>query len=58
MISGGQPSSVRTVYGAARSYGAHKSNFKAVMINYDASSKLIDMTMYKERQDASVPLSF
>jgi fatty acid synthase subunit beta len=54
--SGGLPSSV-TVYGAARSYGTHKSTFKAVQIKYDAASKLIDMTMYEERQDVSVPLS-
>jgi fatty acid synthase subunit alpha len=54
--SGGLPSSV-TVHGAARSYGAHKPSFKAVEIQYDSTSKLIDMTMYEERQDTSVPLS-
>jgi fatty acid synthase subunit beta len=54
--SGGIPSSL-TVYGAARSYGTHDPSFKAVKIQYDSTSKLIDMTMYEDRQDASVPLS-
>jgi fatty acid synthase subunit alpha, fungi type len=55
-IAGGLPESV-IIYGAARSHGTHKSAFKAVEIKYDASSKLIDMTMYEDRQDISVPLS-
>ena len=54
--AGGVPSSV-TVYGAGRSYGAHKSAFKALEIKYNDVSKLIDMTMYEDRQDVSVPLS-
>ena len=53
---GGAPSSV-TVYGAARSYGAHKSDFKALEVAYNDVSKLIDMTIYEDRQDVSVPLS-
>lgn len=51
------PTSV-TVYGAGRSYGAHKSGFKAVEITYTASSNLIDVTFLEDRQDASVPLFF
>jgi fatty acid synthase subunit alpha, fungi type len=54
--AGSVPSSV-TVYGAARSYGAHNSTFKAVEVKYDIASKLIDMTIYEDRQDVSVPLS-
>ena len=54
--SGNSPSSV-TVYGAARSYGRHKSSFKSVEINYDSRSKLIDLTLYEDRCDVSIPLS-
>ena len=54
--SGDQPSSA-TVCGAARPYGTHKSNFKAVEITYNASSKLIDMAAYEVRQEVSVSLS-
>ena len=54
--AGGVPSSV-TIYGAARSYGPHKSAFKALEIKYNDVSKLINMTMYKARQAVSVPLS-
>ncbi|TFK33214.1 fatty acid synthase [Crucibulum laeve] len=54
--TGSYPSSV-TVYGAARSYGEHKSNFKAVEIQYDTTSKLIDVTIFEDRRDVSVPLT-
>ncbi|KAF8896473.1 fatty acid synthetase alpha subunit [Infundibulicybe gibba] len=49
------PSSV-TVYGAARSYGTHKSNFKALEIKFDSTSKRIDITIFEDRRDVSVPL--
>uniref|UniRef100_A0A0W0EUQ4 Putative fatty acid synthase n=1 Tax=Moniliophthora roreri TaxID=221103 RepID=A0A0W0EUQ4_MONRR len=52
----GTPSSV-VLYGAARSYGVHKTDFKAVDIKYDQASQLIDLTMYEDRRDVSVPLS-
>jgi fatty acid synthase subunit alpha len=54
---GGSPTSV-TVYGAGRSYGSHKSGFKAVEITYTASSSLIDVTFFEDRQGVSVPLFF
>src|ERR1700728_3115493 len=49
------PSSM-TVYGAARSYGTHIPDFKAVEIQYTATSKLIDVTIFEERKGVSVPL--
>ena len=53
---GSLPSSV-TVYGAARSYGGHMPTFKALSIVFNPETKLIDITMFEERQDAAVPLS-
>ncbi|KAF8206176.1 fatty acid synthase [Mycena galopus ATCC 62051] len=53
---GTSPSSV-TVYGAARSYGEHKPAFKAVEIKFTPASKLIDVTMFEDRRDVSVPLT-
>ena len=50
------PTSVN-VYGAARSYGPHKDGFKAVEILYTPPSALIDITIFEERRDVSVPLS-
>ena len=55
--NGGSPTSV-TVYGAGRSYGPRKPSFKAVEITYTASSRLIDVTFFEDRQDVSVPLFF
>ncbi|KAJ7745730.1 fatty acid synthase [Mycena metata] len=46
-----------TVYGAARSYGEHKPAFKAVEIKFTAASKLIDVTLFEDRHDVSVPLA-
>ena len=45
-----------TFYGAARSHGVHKSDFKAVEIEYQPSSQLIDLTIYEDRRDVAVPL--
>ncbi|KAJ6512975.1 fatty acid synthase [Mycena sanguinolenta] len=53
---GTSPSSV-TIYGAARSYGQHKTEFKAVEITYVPKSKLISVTMFEDRRDVSVPLT-
>ncbi|KAJ6477506.1 fatty acid synthase, partial [Mycena sanguinolenta] len=53
---GTSPSSV-TIYGAARSYGPHKAEFKAVEIIYAPESKLISVTMFEDRRDVSVPLT-
>ncbi|KAI6024835.1 hypothetical protein BKA83DRAFT_685883 [Pisolithus microcarpus] len=44
-----------TVYGAARSFGLHKHDFKAVEIKFSPSN-LIDVTLYEDRYDVSVPL--
>ncbi|PSR93882.1 hypothetical protein PHLCEN_2v4600, partial [Hermanssonia centrifuga] len=44
--------------GAARSYGDHKANFKAVETKYNAASRLIDVTVFEPRHDVSVPLQF
>jgi len=54
--AGSLPSSV-TVYGAARSYGEHISTFKALNIVFNPETKLIDLTIFEERQDVAVPLS-
>jgi enoyl reductase-like protein len=55
--SNGKPSSV-TVYGGARSFGAHPSDFKALEMKFDASSKAIQLTMFEERSGSSLPLTF
>jgi fatty acid synthase subunit alpha, fungi type len=44
------------VYGAAWSYGVHKPNFKAVEVHYHPLTHLIDVTIFEDRRDASVPL--
>ena len=54
-LEGGSPVSL-TFYGAARSFGAHKADFKAVEIKYSTSSKLIDVTLSEDRRNASVSL--
>ena len=46
-----------TVYGAARSYGEHVPTFKALNIVFNPETKLIDVTLFEERQDVAVPLS-
>jgi fatty acid synthase subunit alpha len=46
-----------TVYGAARSYGEHVPTFKALSIVFNPETKLIDLTLFEERQDVAVPLS-
>lgn len=49
------PSSV-TIFGAARSYGEHDSNFKSVEIKFDNTSGAIGITLFEERREVSVPL--
>jgi fatty acid synthase subunit alpha, fungi type len=56
-IEDGSPASLR-VYGAGRSCGPHKADFKAVEITYTTSSGLIAMTLFEDRLDVSVPLFF
>ncbi|KAJ7077160.1 fatty acid synthase [Mycena belliarum] len=53
---GASPASV-IVYGAARSYGEHKSAFKAIEIRFMPASQLIDVTIFEDRRDVSVPLT-
>ena len=50
------PTSIN-IYDAACSYGRHIDGFKAVEILYTSSSHLIDITIFEERLDVSVPLS-
>ena len=54
--AGSLPSSV-TIYGAARSYGEHIPTFKALSIVFNPETKLIDLTLFEERQNTAVPLS-
>lgn len=54
--SGSEPVSV-TLFGAARSYGAHKREFKAAEVKYDASTNAITVTIFEDRRDVSVPLA-
>ncbi|TFK75163.1 fatty acid synthase [Pluteus cervinus] len=53
--AGAVPSSV-TVYNAARSFGEHKPDFKALEITFNPANKIINLTLYEDRRDASVPL--
>ena len=52
---GGVPSSV-TVYGSARSFGKHNPVFKAVEVTYESSTKRINVTLFEDRRNVSVPL--
>ncbi|TFY80997.1 hypothetical protein EWM64_g3016 [Hericium alpestre] len=46
-----------TLFGAACSPGAHKGQFKAVEVTYDAASRAIGVTIFEDRRDISVPLN-
>ena len=52
----GQPHRL-SVYGATRSFGGHQLDFLAVDIKYDSSFRLINLTLFEERQGAAVPLN-
>ncbi|KAF6759889.1 fatty acid synthetase alpha subunit [Ephemerocybe angulata] len=54
--TGSAPTAV-TLYGAARSYGAHIPAFKAAEIIYNAATKAINVTVFEERSGVSVPLT-
>lgn len=45
-----------SAYGAARSHGEHKPTFKAVEVRYDAATRAIDVDLFEDRRDVSVPL--
>ncbi|KAF7792929.1 hypothetical protein EIP86_004032 [Pleurotus ostreatoroseus] len=51
----GAPVSI-ALYGAARSHGEHKVDFKAVEASYDAAPQVINVTLFEDRCDVSVPL--
>jgi len=55
-LSNGQPKSI-VAYGGARSYGLHDSEFKATEIVYNSSTNLIDVTIFEECHQVSVPLT-
>lgn len=44
-------------YRGARFYGPHDPSFKATEVIYNASTNLIDATIYEERRQVSVPLT-
>ena len=44
------------VYGGARSYGDHNSALKGVEVKFDADTKYIDLVMFEDHQETSVPL--
>lgn len=45
-----------SLFGAARSHGEHKSDFKAVEATFDAASHHIHVTLFEDRRDVAVPL--
>lgn len=47
-----------SLYGGARSSGPHPSDFKAVELSYDSSSRKISLIMNEERRGSTVPLHF
>lgn len=53
--SDGTPSAL-VLFGSARSFGEHKPEFKAVEARFDASKSQINLTLYEDREDSSVPL--
>ena len=52
----GLPVSV-SMYGAARSHGEHKRDFKAVEVKYEPCHHRIHLTLFEDCCDVSVPLS-
>jgi fatty acid synthase subunit alpha len=54
-FSDSSPSSL-PVYGAAQGRGTYDPRFRAVLIKYDVTSQLIDLTICEECQNVAVPL--
>ncbi|KAF7965824.1 hypothetical protein HWV62_41719, partial [Athelia sp. TMB] len=50
------PTSIK-LYGAARSFGPHQDDFHTLDITFNASSNIIEITLFEERRGVSVPLS-
>lgn len=46
-----------SLYGAARSFGPHPADFRAVAAEFDSSSGQIKVTVNEERKGASIPLT-
>src|ERR1700733_12776823 len=46
------------LYGAVRSFGAHKPTFEAVAVTYDASASSIAAVVNEDSQDATIPLEY
>ena len=46
-----------SLYGAARSFGPHPADFKAVEAEFDSSSGQIKITINEERKGVSIPLT-
>ncbi|TFY79348.1 hypothetical protein EWM64_g4663 [Hericium alpestre] len=55
-VDGGVPAKVM-LFGAARSHGAHNGQFKAVEVTYDAACCAIDVTIFENCRNTSVPLN-
>lgn len=51
----GRPITV-SLYGSARSYGEHKSTFKALEVKYSEKDQTISLLLFEERRDVAVPL--
>ncbi len=51
----GRPNHI-SVHDGARSFNAHQPGFLAVDIKYDASSRLINLTLFEERRGTTIPL--
>lgn len=54
-VDGTSPTGLE-IFGATRSFGTQNPTFKAVEIKYTATSGAIDVTIFEERRNASVPL--
>ena len=54
-LLGDQPNHI-SIHGAARSFGQHQPDFLAVDIRYDVSSRLINLTLFEDRQHDALPL--
>lgn len=54
-LNGSQPSV--TVYGAARSCGEHLPGFKALEIIFNPKTSVINVTIFEERRESSIPLA-
>ena len=46
-----------TVYGAARSYGEHLPDFKALEIIFNPNTSVINVTILEERRGSNIPLA-